>query len=448
MYHIYRLIWIMLLFLWAPLSTFAYTISCGSIPEGSGCNQCFRFELATSNGANDVFVPRSSLSATQQEYIDLSQSTITAQTYQGSSVSPVGDITASFDRIESGPNAKDSWTWAKMKWQMISKNTLPTSFDSNKPLYGIKYKTVSYIKNSGQVVSGSHVTHNECGFFFVSSVCGNGVKEGTETCDDGNTNNNDSCSNTCKLPICGNSIKEGGEECDDGNTQNGDSCSSSCRISGAISTCWNGIKEGNEECDDANASETDTCSSSCKSLKPSEACRMQIYDSYWSVPLTTTLSCHGANRSRSVIIVTKNNQVLDTAEVHSKSFTFNQSGKYTIHCFPAVDIDPNLSCNSSVQVSGNCGNGIMEQGEMCDDGNKISGDSCDKFCRLTGTTCGNGILEFGEDCDDGNNSNNDTCSNICQWNTPYSGPKWIFVIIGLSSLWALVWFRRKNKLPV
>ena len=32
-------------------------------------------------------------------------------------------------------------------------------------------------------------------------VCGNGVVEGTEQCDDGNTNNNDACSNTCTINI-------------------------------------------------------------------------------------------------------------------------------------------------------------------------------------------------------------------------------------------------------
>ena len=32
-----------------------------------------------------------------------------------------------------------------------------------------------------------------------------------------------------------------------------------------------------------------------------------------------------------------------------------------------------------------------------------------------GTICGNGVLEPGEECDDGNTSNNDACNNSCQW---------------------------------
>jgi cysteine-rich repeat protein len=51
------------------------------------------------------------------------------------------------------------------------------------------------------------------------AVCGNGIVESGETCDDNNTVNGDGCSNTCKLEtaVCGNGIVESGEACDDGN---------------------------------------------------------------------------------------------------------------------------------------------------------------------------------------------------------------------------------------
>jgi len=35
---------------------------------------------------------------------------------------------------------------------------------------------------------------------------------------------------TCPTPICGNGMQEPGEECDDGNTVSGDGCSSTCRL--------------------------------------------------------------------------------------------------------------------------------------------------------------------------------------------------------------------------
>ncbi|MFW5702713.1 MAG: DUF4215 domain-containing protein, partial [Candidatus Dojkabacteria bacterium] len=56
-------------------------------------------------------------------------------------------------------------------------------------------------------------------------VCGNGIVEGSELCDDGNTDNLDGCSVTCSTPVCGNGILELGEECEGGN-----SCDSNCRI--------------------------------------------------------------------------------------------------------------------------------------------------------------------------------------------------------------------------
>lgn len=61
-------------------------------------------------------------------------------------------------------------------------------------------------------------------------VCGDGVMDGDEACDDGNTVDGDGCSSVCtiELPVCGNGIVETGETCDDGNTMNGDGCSSVC----------------------------------------------------------------------------------------------------------------------------------------------------------------------------------------------------------------------------
>jgi cysteine-rich repeat protein len=66
-------------------------------------------------------------------------------------------------------------------------------------------------------------------------VCGNGTKEGSEECDDGNTTAGDLCSATCTIEVppaavCGNSTKEGSEECDDGNTADGDGCTATCTI--------------------------------------------------------------------------------------------------------------------------------------------------------------------------------------------------------------------------
>ena len=63
-----------------------------------------------------------------------------------------------------------------------------------------------------------------------------------------------------------------------------------------------------------------------------------------------------------------------------------------------------------------CGNGFLETGEQCDDGNNVNGDGCTANCLLEGITgvCGNSVLETGEQCEDGNNVNGDGCSSTCQ----------------------------------
>jgi cysteine-rich repeat protein len=63
-----------------------------------------------------------------------------------------------------------------------------------------------------------------------------------------------------------------------------------------------------------------------------------------------------------------------------------------------------------------CGNGRLEPGELCDDGNRIDGDGCDSNCTPTG--CGNGIVTAGEQCDDGNTLDGDCCSSNCQLMQP------------------------------
>lgn len=69
-------------------------------------------------------------------------------------------------------------------------------------------------------------------------------------------------------------------------------------------------------------------------------------------------------------------------------------------------------------VSGECGNGVLETGEQCDDGNNADGDGCTSNCLVEGigdgTICGNGIMEIGEQCDDGNNRSGDGCTSMCR----------------------------------
>jgi cysteine-rich repeat protein len=60
-----------------------------------------------------------------------------------------------------------------------------------------------------------------------------------------------------------------------------------------------------------------------------------------------------------------------------------------------------------------CGNGIIENGEQCDDANTSNSDACTNTCLFA--QCGDGYIQAGvEQCDDANTSNSDACTNTCR----------------------------------
>jgi cysteine-rich repeat protein len=79
----------------------------------------------------------------------------------------------------------------------------------------------------------------------VAAVCGNGAKEGTETCDDGNTTTETACA-------------YGQASCGGCNA----TCSATLTLTGG--TCGDGVTNSPQEaCDDGNAVETDACLANC-----------------------------------------------------------------------------------------------------------------------------------------------------------------------------------------
>ena len=205
----------------------------------------------------------------------------------------------------------------------------------------------------------------------VSPTCGNGVRDNpNEECDDGNTNNNDKCSNICNLTYCSDSrIQQPNgrdnlwEYCDDGNLFSGDGCNSTCGSE------WCGdhwLQPGlGEECDDGGHIPWDGCDANCQ-LETAPAC---------------------------------GNTIIEVGEECDDGNNRNGDG-----------------CSATCQLERwpGCGNAIIEDGEQCDDGNTNPNDGCD-WCVLTQSPppyCGDGIIEEGEACDDGNNVGGDGCSDI------------------------------------
>jgi cysteine-rich repeat protein len=82
----------------------------------------------------------------------------------------------------------------------------------------------------------------------------------------------------------------------------------------------------------------------------------------------------------------------------------------------SLDIDGDDRVNGAAVDIGadertECGDGVIDGSEECDDSNLIDGDGCDSNCSTT--ACGNTILTAGEQCDDGNLADGDCCSSGC-----------------------------------
>jgi cysteine-rich repeat protein len=156
---------------------------------------------------------------------------------------------------------------------------------------------------------------------------------------------------------CGNGRLEVGEECDDGNTSDCDGCSAACRVE---TGCGDGARCGAEQCDDGNADDCDGCSTACR--------------------VETGLLC----------------------------------GDGTVNAPCGEECEPPGvgGCTLECTNAAGCGNGIVEAGEACDDGNTDDCDGCTSKCTPT-AGCGDGVRCGAEECDDGNPTSCDGCSATC-----------------------------------
>lgn len=155
-------------------------------------------------------------------------------------------------------------------------------------------------------------------------LCGNGIVDPGELCDDNNREWGDGCSPNCDSDeTCPNGVVDWGvgEMCDDGNDTSGDGCAGDCSSN---EQCGNDVDDPGELCDDGNRIAGDGCSPDCTS---DETCGNGIVD--WGAGEI----CDG-----------------------------------TLNC--AED------CASLV----GCGDGAVGEGETCDDANTESHDGCSALC--------------------------------------------------------------------
>jgi cysteine-rich repeat protein len=287
-------------------------------------------------------------------------------------------------------------------------------------------------------------------------------------------------------PVCGNGLVDGAESCDDHNTSDGDGCSANCLVEAGFVctggthchnlTCGDGYRDSPEGCDDGNTVDGDGCSSTCALEIPAQRASVRVNgsldatDPTWTRPSASCASSTSTGRfldyytivnatgaAQSITLVadwlgdgylyvfglpfdpvspTTGCVVGSSGKISTLSNRLIQPGEQLMVVASTNSAGPTGAYTLDISTVGTvaCGNGLLEGAEKCDDGNANAGDGCSDTCTLEpgfscetagqacgAPVCGDGVVSSGESCEDGNQADTDGCSATCLVEIPAPG---------------------------
>ena len=283
-------------------------------------------------------------------------------------------------------------------------------------------------------------------------LCGDGVLDPMESCDDSNAMPGDGCSGVCTIEpgyacampgkacvytitmTCGNGQIEGTEDCDDNNLVAGDGCAATCDVEPGwactatgckplvVARCGDGAVSAGEECDDGANVVGDGCDAVCKR------------EAGWTCP-TPGQACVKFEYCGDGTVQASRNEQCDDGN------TIPGDG-----CSGVCQNEPGYACSDGGsamhenlgvrQRQGRSRRGVRRRqhrwfrwllgglhhrraGLHLPESGRPSGGPC---ALAPQNTCGDAVLGPSEQCDDGNTMATDGCSDTCGVEPGYTCP--------------------------
>jgi cysteine-rich repeat protein len=248
---------------------------------------------------------------------------------------------------------------------------------------------------------------------------------------------------------CGDGIIAGEEQCDDGGATGGNGCSATCveepgymcvnEPSECLTVCGDGVLTSDEDCDDGNLVDTDGCTSECFegavcnvtkfpggdrfTVDPFTGNCYVAYDNEPTAHAAAATACTASGGYLVTITSDEEQSIVDavmdatqqlwigaTDAALEGTFVWGTGETFAFTHFAEHQPDG--------AAAENClyANADGEWGDAsCTASMSVTG----RVCEYELTVCGDGVIDAGEQCDDGNNNDGDGCSTTCQLTTPF-----------------------------